>query len=249
MAEMSGREPSDATAGTHGAAEAGRATGAVGAGAGSGAACPAVIRRALAAHTTLTLAYVDEDGPQACAVLYATGGTTATSSPTPDHAPDSAPGRAADSFVPGRGADGRGEPGSGEAGSGGEAGGDVESGSGGGSDLDSGPALYFVTAATTRHGRALAKPDVRVAFTVQRDGQEWSELTGIQGRGRCRILAGAERAAGWRAYTDRFPFVEQSDRLRDALERTALWELRPDWLRLIDNGQGFGHKEEWQRSS
>ncbi|MEU5242362.1 pyridoxamine 5'-phosphate oxidase family protein [Streptomyces lydicus] len=200
MAEMSGRKPSDPMAGTHGAA---------GTGAGSGTACPVAMRRALAAHTTLTLAYVDEDGPQACAVLYATGGTTASSSPAPDHAPDSAPGR--------------------------------------GPDVGSGPALYFVTATTTRHGRALAEPDARVAFTVQRDGQEWGELTGIQGRGRCRILAGAERAAGWRVYTERFPFVEQSDRLRDALERTTLWELRPDWLRLIDNGQGFGHKEEWQR--
>lgn len=200
MAEMSGRAPSDPTAGTHGAA---------GTGAGSGTACPVAIRRALAAHTTLTLAYVDEDGPQACAVLYATGGTTASSSPAPDRAPDSAHGH---------------RP-----------------------DLGSGPALYFVTATTTRHGRALAEPDARVAFTVQRDGQEWGELTGIQGQGRCRILAGAERAAGWRVYTERFPFVEQSDRLRDALERTTLWELRPDWLRLIDNGQGFGHKEEWQR--
>ncbi len=253
MAEMSGRNPSDPTAGTHGAAEAGRVTGAgrttgvghtagaghatgaagagagdgvrtgggvradgavgdggaAGTGAGSGTACPEVIRRALAAHTTLTLAYVDEGGPQACAVLYATGGATASSGPAPDHAPDGAPGH--------------------------------------GPDLGSGPALYFVTATTTRHGRALAEPDARVAFTVQRDGQEWGELTGIQGRGRCRILAGAERAAGWRVYTERFPFVEQSDRLRDALERTTLWELRPDWLRLIDNGQGFGHKEEWQR--
>ncbi|MGW3013874.1 hypothetical protein ACWC9R_34345 [Streptomyces sp. NPDC001219] len=105
--------------------------------------------------------------------------------------------------------------------------------------------LYFVTATTTRHGRALAEPDARVAFTAQRDGQEWSGLTGIQGRGRCRPLTGAERAAGWQVYVERFPFVAASDRLRAALERTTLWELRPDWLRLIDNGQGFGHKEEW----
>ncbi|MFI0785048.1 pyridoxamine 5'-phosphate oxidase [Streptomyces lydicus] len=179
---------------------------------------------------------MDEDGPQACAVLYATGGTTTTPSPAPDHAPDSAPG------------DDSGGDGSDSAHDHGSEG-DDGSGSGDGpSDLGSGPALYFVTATTTRHGRALAEPDGRVAFTVQRDGQEWAELTGLQGRGRCRILDGAARAAGWRVYTERFPFVEQSDRLRDALERTTLWELRPDWLRLIDNGQGFGHKEEWHRS-
>ncbi|WEB41133.1 pyridoxamine 5'-phosphate oxidase family protein [Streptomyces yunnanensis] len=156
------------------------------------AACPAGIRRALDGHTTMTLAYADEDGPQACAVLYAAG----------------------------------------EA-------------------ADGAPVLYFVTAASTRHGRALGEPGARAAFTVQRDGQEWSGLTGIQGRGSCRRLDGDERAAGWRAYTARFPFVAADERLRAALERTALWELRPDWLRLIDNAQGFGHKEEWrvQRAS
>lgn len=157
-----------------------------------GSACPEAIRRALAAHTTMTLAYTDEDGPQACAVLYAA-----------------------------------------DAAGGGAAG--------------AGPVLYFVTATTTRHGRALAASGARAAFTAQRDGQEWSGLTGLQGRGRCRVLAGAERAAGWQVYLARFPFVAGSERLRGALERTSLWELRPDWLRLIDNGQGFGHKEEWSR--
>ncbi|WP_030673306.1 pyridoxamine 5'-phosphate oxidase [Streptomyces rimosus] len=151
--------------------------------------CPATIRRALAAHTTLTLAYTDDEGPQACAVLYATADGPA-------------------------------------------------------------PALVLVTAESTRHGRAFARaagtgPGARVAFTAQRDGQEWTELTGVQGRGVCRRLAGADRAAGWRTYLERFPFVAADDRLTAALERTALWEVRPDWLRLIDNGRGFGHKEEW----
>ncbi|UNO43929.1 pyridoxamine 5'-phosphate oxidase [Streptomyces sp. MST-110588] len=147
------------------------------------------MRRALAAHTTLTLAYTDEDGPQACAVLYA-----------PVDGPV--------------------------------------------------PALVFVTADSTRHGRALAAcgpAGARVACTAQKDGQEWTELTGVQGRGVCRRLEGARRAAGWQAYTGRFPFVTADARLGAALERTALWELRLDWLRLIDNGQGFGHKEEWHQ--
>ncbi|MFE1767780.1 pyridoxamine 5'-phosphate oxidase family protein [Streptomyces angustmyceticus] len=172
------------------AAGAGGAAGSGDAAGSGGGPCPEGIRRALAAHTTMTLAYVDEEGPQACAVLYAA---------------------------------------------------DVQ----GGAEAGAGPALYFVTSATTRHGRALAEPGARVAFTVQRDGQEWTGLTGLQGRGGCRTLTGAEREAGWRVYLERFPFVATSERLRDALERTALWELRPDWLRLIDNGQGFGHKEEW----
>ncbi|MEZ0069083.1 uncharacterized protein YhbP (UPF0306 family) [Streptacidiphilus sp. MAP12-20] len=146
---------------------------------------------ALRAHTTLTLAYTDAEGPQACAVLYA---VTAESS------------------------------------------------------------LVFVTSPTTRHGRALSAgpataetPETPVAFTVQADGQEWTTLTGVQGRGRVRRLAegSVERAAGWAAYTERFPFVTQDARLGAALAATALWELRPDWLRLIDNGLEFGWKEEW----
>ncbi|MEU3714051.1 pyridoxamine 5'-phosphate oxidase family protein [Streptomyces catenulae] len=178
--------------GPEGGAPGGGGTGGTGPGSGGEAAaagsgdCPAGIRQALAAHTTLTLAYADDDGPQACAVLYAPGGDAAA------------------------------------------------------------PLLYFVTAHSTRHGRALARPGARVAFTAQRDGQEWSGLTGLQGRGGCRELTGAARAAGWDAYTGRFPFVAGDARLRGALERTALWELRPDWLRLIDNGRGFGHKEEWR---
>lgn len=224
MAEMSGAEDAGgeagpgATAGVGGAAGPAGAAGVGGASGSAGPDCPEVIRRALAAHTTLTLAYVDEDGPQACAVLYATGVAS--------------------------GAEGGGAAGV-EAGgpSGGASG--VASGVTGAGAVGAGPALYFVTATTTRHGRALVEPGARVAFTAQRDGQEWSGLTGLQGRGRCRPLTGAERAAGWQVYVERFPFVTASDRLRAALERTTLWELRPDWLRLIDNGQGFGHKEEW----
>ncbi|MGW5203002.1 pyridoxamine 5'-phosphate oxidase family protein [Streptomyces spiralis] len=109
------------------------------------------IRQALAAHTTLTLAYADADGPGACAVLYA---------PTA---------RAV-------------------------------------------PLLAFVTSTGTRHGRALQEqPSVQVAFTAQRDGQEWSELTGVQGRGTCRRLEGGDRKTAWAAYSTRFPFVTPDD--------------------------------------
>ncbi|MFF9788716.1 pyridoxamine 5'-phosphate oxidase [Streptomyces nigrescens] len=211
MAEMSGADDAGGEAGPGATAGPGGAAGPAGP-------CPEAIRRALAAHTTMTLAYVDEDGPQACAVLYAAGVAS--------------------------GAEHGGAAGV-EAGgpSGGASG--VASGVAGARAVGAGPALYFVTATSTRHGRALVEPGARVAFTAQRDGQEWSSLTGLQGRGRCRPLSGAERAAGWQVYVERFPFVTASDRLRAALERTTLWELRPDWLRLIDNGQGFGHKEEW----
>ncbi|WP_037605806.1 pyridoxamine 5'-phosphate oxidase [Streptacidiphilus rugosus] len=161
---------------------------------------------ALRAHTTLTLAYVDAEGPQACAVLYAvtrTGSLVFVTSPGTRHGRALAAGRG-----PGPGAAPRVGPGSGP---------------------DS------------------ASAAARVAFTVQADGQEWTELTGVQGRGEVIGLADGspERAAAWAAYTERFPFVTEDDRLGAALAATALWELRPDWLRLVDNRLGFGSKEEW----
>ncbi|MGA5559594.1 hypothetical protein ACPCUV_00155 [Streptomyces platensis] len=255
MAEMSGAD---------GAGQAGDAVGQAGDAVGSGGAaeaggaagvarpdCPEAILRALAAHTTMTLAYVDEDGPQACAVLYATGVVEGPAAVGPAGAAK-APGAIDEAGATGATGevDEAGVPGA-TGGSGLHGGLGVEAGGvggvTGGPEAGAGPALYFVTATTTRHGRALAQPGARVAFTAQRDGQEWSGLTGLQGRGRCRPLTGAERAAGWQVYVERFPFVAASERLRAALERTTLWELRPDWLRLIDNGQGFGHKEEWSR--
>ncbi|MCA6092352.1 pyridoxamine 5'-phosphate oxidase [Streptomyces sp. SCA3-4] len=181
---------------------------------------PPQIRAALDAHTTLTLAYADEDGPQACAVLYAVAdrqpeaGRQSEAGRQPDarattHEPEPEPEPV---LVP----------------------------------LPV-PVLVFVTSTGTRHGRALLSGDARVAFTAQRDGQQWTALTGVQGRGACRLLDGAERAAAWRAYSARFPYVEESERLRQAMERAELWELRPTWLRLVDNGRGFGHKTEWPR--
>ncbi|MFC5723714.1 pyridoxamine 5'-phosphate oxidase [Streptomyces gamaensis] len=170
---------------------------------------PEAIRAALGAHTTLTLAYADEDGPQACAVFYALA--AATESPGDSEDPVSG-------------------------------------------QLPFAPSLFFVTSPTTRHGRALLSGGTdgtggtggtRVAFTAQRDGQDWTALTGVQGRGVCRVLAGADRAAARHTYGTRFPDVERDARLRQAMDRTDFWELRPDWLRLIDNGRGFGHRTEW----
>lgn len=142
------------------------------------------IRDALAACTVLNLAYADEDGPQACAVFFAT-------------APDGS--------------------------------------------------LVFVSSRSTRHGRALASDPggVRVAFTVQEDDQDWRTLRGVQGRGICHRLTGTDLDAARTAYAARFPFVADDGRLAGALAASDHWRVRPTWLRLIDNAQGFGHKTEW----
>lgn len=107
--------------------------------------------------------------------------------------------------------------------------------------------LYVVTDPATRHGQAMLARGI-VAGTAQRDQQQWHEIQGVQFRGTCRQLDGAARRRGWALYTARFPFLLLGSQvLTAALAKTALWQIEPDWMRLIDNRLGFGHKEEWRR--
>lgn len=107
--------------------------------------------------------------------------------------------------------------------------------------------FYVVSDPATRHGQAMLARGV-VAGTVQRDEQQWHEIQGVQFRGGCRQLDGRERARAWLLYVARFPFVASGNVvLTGALAKTALWEIEPEWMRLIDNRLGFGHKEEWHR--
>jgi uncharacterized protein YhbP (UPF0306 family) len=107
--------------------------------------------------------------------------------------------------------------------------------------------LVFVSDPLSRHGQALLALGT-VAGTVQSDRQEWHEITGVQFHGNVRQLAGAERGRGWELYTARFPFLLTDNVvLTGALAKSALWKIEPDWMRLIDNRLGFGHKEDWHR--
>jgi len=105
--------------------------------------------------------------------------------------------------------------------------------------------FYVVTDPATRHGQAILA-NSSVAGTIQRDRQQWHEIQGVQFRGSCRQLTGAERTRGWEIYSARFPFLQQPNAmLTRELANTALWRIEPTWMRLIDNRAGFGHKEEW----
>ena len=108
-------------------------------------------------------------------------------------------------------------------------------------------ALVFVSSLSTLHGRSLSASGF-VAFTAQAEGQHWSTLTGLQGRGTCTVLSGPARESALASYMSRFPFVAADPRLSAALSRTDLWQLRPSWVRQIDNSQGFAHKQEWTQT-
>jgi uncharacterized protein YhbP (UPF0306 family) len=112
--------------------------------------------------------------------------------------------------------------------------------------------LYFLSDPRTRHGRHLSlHPEAAVA--VQPDCKRWAEIRGVQIKGQVGVLAGPERDAALQLYLAKFPDVAALLRApRDAdeskiargLAAATLYCLAPSWLRLIDNSQGFGCKQE-----
>lgn len=109
--------------------------------------------------------------------------------------------------------------------------------------------FIFLSSKRTRHGTALATSG-KVAFTVQKDEQQWHNIRGVQGTGRCAPIEDDQRDSAWRTYSTRFPFVIQPfGTIAAALASVTLWSVTPDWLRWIDNTKGFGHKDELVRDT
>lgn len=112
--------------------------------------------------------------------------------------------------------------------------------------------LYFVSDPRTRHGRDLAA-NPSVAAAIDGDVHTWNDVRGLQLEGEARILPEEERAAAVALYLAKFPDVARlfeaprndSERvIGERLRRTAFWRLTPRWVRVIDNREGFGFKEE-----
>lgn len=114
--------------------------------------------------------------------------------------------------------------------------------------------LIFVSSPNSRHSLNLAQRP-HVAITIQADNQAWQAIQGLQIEGTVEMVEGAaDLARAMRVYAGRFEFLRSlldgangsPIALRGPLASSRIYILRPAWIRLIDNSQGFGHKEELQ---
>ncbi len=104
--------------------------------------------------------------------------------------------------------------------------------------------LYFLSAGHTRHARNTAASP-QVAATIQEDYAEWTAIKGIQLEGAVRPLAGQERDTAMVVYAKRHSFLTQSISVVEAaLARVNWYCLSPTRLYFVDNGRGFGHRDE-----
>ena len=77
---------------------------------------------------------------------------------------------------------------------------------------------------------------------------DWRAIQGIQIEGQVSELLGGERARAEQRYVERFPFVRPGSRRwrsSAALARVRLYRLRIVRLFFIDNGRGFGQREQF----
>lgn len=107
--------------------------------------------------------------------------------------------------------------------------------------------LVFLSAPTTRHCRNLAA-DPRCSATIHAEVDDWRAIQGIQLEGRVSELLGSDRAQAEQRYVERFPFVRPAGAplaIVRALARVSFYRLRVARLFFIDNGRGFGHREQF----
>jgi hypothetical protein len=109
-----------------------------------------------------------------------------------------------------------------------------------------GPALYFLSAPSSRHCRNLAL-DPRCAATVQQDTGDWAQVKGVQLEGRVAQLEGADEAAARQLYGQKFPLVGALGgapaAIVAALAKVRWYRLQAERIYYIDNSRGFGQRE------
>lgn len=112
--------------------------------------------------------------------------------------------------------------------------------------------LFFLSSPSSRHSLNL-QHDSRAAATVQADGQEWQTIHGLQIEGTVSQIEGPELLArATRTFAGRHEFLrgllglaaDEPAALQGPLASSRFYVLRPAWIRLIDNRQAFGYKEE-----
>lgn len=103
--------------------------------------------------------------------------------------------------------------------------------------------LIFISETKVRHSRNIAR-DRRVAAAIYADGQQWQSIRGVQLEGECVALSGPAADQAREIYLAKYPFIKADKLLAAMIYFVTFYKISPAWLRLVDNSQGFGHKEE-----
>jgi len=102
--------------------------------------------------------------------------------------------------------------------------------------------LFFFSSPKSQHSIDISYQP-RAAVTIYPECFGWQDIHGLQMRGEIiHLKEQGEWHLAWKLYQIKFPFVSD---LEEILARNQLHKFSPDWIRLVDNRQGFGYKREW----
>ncbi len=113
--------------------------------------------------------------------------------------------------------------------------------------------IYFVSDHRTQHGRDMVANE-QVAATINPDCDNWHAVAGLQIRGKVAIVEGMERAKALAIYFRKFPQIdalfakpagEHEETIAARLKAANFYKITPELIRVIDNEQGFGWREEF----
>lgn len=108
---------------------------------------------------------------------------------------------------------------------------------------DEGLNLYYFSETSSQHALDTAQ-DARAAVAIHPEGSDWQQIRGLQLRGSVSaVKSRSEWQAAWQLYRQKFPFVAG---LEELIAANQMYAFRPTWIRLVDNRQGFGYKQEWE---
>lgn len=110
-----------------------------------------------------------------------------------------------------------------------------------------GLALLWVSRRNTRHSREI-EAEPRVAATIAPDYSDFASIRGLQIAGTAvRVVSADERVRSLALLEVRYAFLRQlaanPAKLREAYAQAAVYRLQPARVVLIDNTEGFGHRE------
>jgi uncharacterized protein YhbP (UPF0306 family) len=106
------------------------------------------------------------------------------------------------------------------------------------SDLD----LYFFSDVDSFHSQQIHQVP-QTAAAIYPECRNWKDIRGLQIHGRVYPVQAKEAwDSAWRLYQEKFPFVRT---LKAIVAQNQMYVLTPTWVRLVDNAQGFGFKQEY----
>jgi hypothetical protein len=102
--------------------------------------------------------------------------------------------------------------------------------------------LYWLSDEKSAHSQNIERAS-RVAVAIHNETWNWRDIQGLQINGQARrLVVPDEIDRAWTLYRDKFPFASE---FAERVAGSSFYICAPQWMRWINNSQGFGHREEF----